>query len=110
MTKGKSTHPAQKILESYIPLRSEREALEITLEECSSEQARALYTKTIRDNKQLENNVVELISRATNPLHREALTRHYIAGETWAIVAEKMNYSERQVYRMHLAALKAISE
>jgi len=109
MTKNKSTQPVQKILESYIPLRREREALERTLDACTSERARALHLKIIRQNELEEAKALELISRATNPIHRELLTLHYIDGYTWEQTAEKMHYSE-YIYRIRRAALKDIAE
>ena len=50
------------------------------------------YIASLRDDKQ-----------------REVLTRHYINGKDWAIVAEEMHYSESRIYQLHGYALKNIT-
>lgn len=41
---------------------------------------------------------------------REALLRHYIAGENWERVAERMNYSERRIYDLREQGLQMAAE
>lgn len=41
---------------------------------------------------------------------REALLRHYIVGESWERVAERMNYSERRIYDLRENGLQMAAE
>lgn len=41
---------------------------------------------------------------------REALLRHYIAGESWDRAAERMNYSERRVYLLREKGLQMAAQ
>ncbi|MCM1024426.1 MAG: hypothetical protein NC395_10265 [Prevotella sp.] len=53
------------------------------------------------------------IERAVNAIPdeawREVLTRRYLLYQKWEVIAEKMNYSERHVRRLHGVALKNMS-
>lgn len=40
---------------------------------------------------------------------RELMLRHYIDGNTWEVVAEKMGYSLRHILRMHEEAMRSLS-
>ncbi len=52
--------------------------------------------------------VKEAIHGIKNPLHREVLERYYLQGQTWEQVAEKMNYSATQIYKLRKQALDEI--
>lgn len=41
-------------------------------------------------------------------VQREVLTRRYLLYQKWEVIAEEMCYSERQVFRIHGAALRAL--
>ena len=43
-----------------------------------------------------------------DPTERTLLRLHYIQGETWEQAAVTMNYSWRQVHRIHARALKKL--
>lgn len=51
------------------------------------------------------------IERAVNvvpdEVQREVLTRRYLLYQKWEVIAENINYSERQVFRIHGVALRA---
>lgn len=45
--------------------------------------------------------VMAIISSVKDHAQRELLTRRYITCDTWENIAEKMNYSRAQVFRIH---------
>ena len=49
-----------------------------------------------------------LIASVPDAVQREVLTRRYIIGQTWEDIAESMNYSRRQITRLHGYALQSI--
>ena len=49
-----------------------------------------------------------LIASVPDDVQREVLTRRYIIGQTWEDIAESMNYSRRQITRLHGYALQSI--
>ena len=49
-----------------------------------------------------------LIASVPDAVQREVLTRRYIIGQTWEDIAEIMNYSRRQITRLHGYALQSI--
>ncbi len=54
--------------------------------------------------------IEKAIAAVPNEVHREVLTRRYLLYQDWKIIADKMNYSERQIYRLHGKALKALEK
>ena len=52
--------------------------------------------------------VKEAVHGIKNPLHREALERYYLQGQTWEKVAEEMHYSATQIYKLRKRALDEI--
>lgn len=44
-----------------------------------------------------------------DPRYREILHRRYILGQKWETIGEEMNYSYRQICRLHGAALLALN-
>lgn len=48
----------------------------------------------------------EIIDRLEDDVWADVLTRYYILGDTWAQVAAGAGYTERQIYRIHGAALQ----
>ncbi len=47
------------------------------------------------------------IEQMPDETHRTLLRLRYLAGMTFARIAEEMHYSERQIYRTHEEALEA---
>lgn len=48
------------------------------------------------------------VNAVPDEVQREVLTRRYLLYQKWEVIAEEMCYSERQVFRIHGAALKAL--
>ena len=51
-----------------------------------------------------------LIASLSVPEEQLCLKLRYIDGDSWAVIAEKMAYSERQIYRLHDKALRRLEE
>ena len=49
-----------------------------------------------------------LIASVPDAVQREVLTRRYIIGQRWEDISESMNYSRRQITRLHGYALQSI--
>ena len=49
-----------------------------------------------------------LIASVPDVVQREVLTRRYIIGQRWEDISESMNYSRRQITRLHGYALQSI--
>lgn len=54
--------------------------------------------------------IAEAILKLPKRNHREVLMRRYIGGESWADIAEGLNYSQRAVYKIHGRALIEMTE
>ncbi len=54
--------------------------------------------------------IEKAIAAVPDEVQREVLTRRYLLYQDWSVIAEKMNYSERQVYRLHGKALTAVEK
>lgn len=50
------------------------------------------------------------IDRLPREAHRTILKMRYLGNMSWARIAEKMGYCERQVRRIHISALKAFEK
>lgn len=48
------------------------------------------------------------VGSVPDEVQREVLTRRYLLYQKWEVIAEEMCYSERQVFRIHGAALRAL--
>ncbi len=55
--------------------------------------------------KRLYEEVSGVIVKVENENCRELLTRRYLCNENWEVIAEKMNFDPRSVYRIHKKAL-----
>lgn len=51
--------------------------------------------------------IEQAVNAVPDEVRREVLTRRYLLYQKWEVIAEEMNYSERQVFRIHGAALRA---
>lgn len=49
-----------------------------------------------------------LIESLNNKNHKKLLRLRYLKGDTWPEISEEMNYSLRQIYRLHHSALREI--
>ena len=58
----------------------------------------------------LQKEIELTIESLPEPRHRELLVLHYIHGVRFWKIETKMNYSKRQLIRLHMAALAAIAE
>lgn len=54
--------------------------------------------------------ILEAVNRVQDGAFRQLLTRRYIEFKTWEQIAVDMNYSYRQVTRMHGRALLALKD
>ena len=48
------------------------------------------------------------VGAVPDEVQREVLTRRYLLYQKWEVIAEEMCYSERQVFRIHGIALRAL--
>lgn len=55
---------------------------------------------------EIENAVKEV----SDPIQREVLERKYLLYQDWDTIAKKLNYSKRQVYRLHNQALEKLKD
>ena len=53
--------------------------------------------------------IQEVIARVSDARMRVLLELRYLNGRTWEEVAEEMNYTTRNIYNLHGAALKAVA-
>lgn len=58
----------------------------------------------------LQKEIEQVIESLPEPLHRELLTLHYVHGIRFWKIETTMNYSKRQLIRLHMAALTAVAE
>jgi len=54
--------------------------------------------------------IEQAINSVPDEIQREVLTRRYLLYQRWDVIAEKMCYSERQIFRIHGCALKAVEK
>ena len=54
------------------------------------------------------NNVQSVIDSVSNPTYRQVLIYRYINGYTWEQIAVKMNYTYRNITRLHGKALRNV--
>lgn len=52
--------------------------------------------------------IEQAVDSVPDEIQREVLTRRYLLYQKWDIIAEKLNYSERHIRRLHGYALKKI--
>ena len=57
----------------------------------------------------LRTEIQETISRVRDERMRVLLELRYLNGRTWEEVAEEMNYTTRNIYNLHSAALKVVA-
>ena len=57
----------------------------------------------------LRTEIQETISRVQDERMRVLLELRYLNGRTWEDVAEEMNYTTRNIYNLHSAALKVVA-
>ena len=69
-----------------------------------AEEADKLMQKMIAARQRAE----VLIASVPDAVQREVLTRRYIIGQRWEDISESMNYSRRQITRLHGYALQSI--
>ncbi|MEZ3453344.1 MAG: hypothetical protein K1W17_03135 [Oscillospiraceae bacterium] len=48
------------------------------------------------------------VGAVPDEVQREVLTRRYLLYQKWEVIAEEMCYSERQIFRIHGTALRAL--
>lgn len=63
-------------------------------------------SEIIRKEKEAETRGAAIISSVSDPIARQLLIYRYIDRKTWQTIAEKLNYSERTIYRLSREALK----
>ena len=51
-----------------------------------------------------------IIQLLIDPREIKLLTKHYLDGKEWKVVAEEMAYSEKQIHRLHSSALQFLAE
>lgn len=73
------------------------------LDEC----AKKLEEEAKRMQKAMDD-VQNVINSISNPTYRQVLTYRYINGYTWEQIAVKMNYTYRNITRLHGKALRNV--
>ena len=77
--------------------------------ERQSEILKYLY-KLIVNYAQMLGACLQVLEAMPDSNCREALLRHYIVGESWERVAQRMNYSERRIYDLRERGLQMAAE
>ena len=72
------------------------------------DQLEAELCQRIDESERLKEEIYEAIKTVDDPTQQLLLEYRYINGDTWERIAEKMNYGDRQVYRLHGEALSQI--
>ena len=54
-------------------------------------------------------NIIQCIETVTDPVEQNVLRLKYIHGDTLEVIAEKLNYSLRQIHNIHRHAVEHIS-
>ena len=57
----------------------------------------------------LREEIREVIGRVPDDRMRVLLELRYLNGHTWEVIAEEMNYTTRNIYNLHGAALKVVA-
>jgi len=95
-------------------IRIHNEALEELIHAVKSESPRmskqgasliAIARRMIKAAERDAARTAALIDGAENETERELLQLHYVHGLSWGRVADKLGYSERQIYRLHDKAI-----
>ena len=73
------------------------------MDEC----AKKLEEEAKRMQKAMDD-VQNVINSVSNPTYRQVLTYRYINGYTWKQIAVKMNYTYRNITRLHGKALRNV--
>lgn len=58
----------------------------------------------------VKDRAVELIERIPDGAQRSVLRRRYLLGQEWLRIARAMHYDERQIFRIHGAALESFRQ
>ncbi|NLY36822.1 MAG: DUF1492 domain-containing protein [Tissierellia bacterium] len=61
-----------------------------------------------RELIELREEARDLIDRLDDNRHKAILTLRYMLGRSWVCIAEEINYTERQIHRLHTEALLAL--
>ncbi len=70
------------------------------------EEAQQQMTALLKAYRHIE----AVIAAMPKSAHRELLERHYIQGQNWQAVAQRMHYTDRQIYRLHNEALRLFEQ
>lgn len=73
------------------------------LDECAKK-----LEKEAKRMQEAMDNVQSVIDSVSNPTYRQVLTYRYINGYTWEQIAVKMNYTYRNITRLHGKALRNV--
>lgn len=71
----------------------------------------ALQAEIARMSRELsktKRQILRTIRKLKDGRYRSLLIGYYVKGQTWERVAEEMNYSRSQIFRLHNAALSSI--
>ena len=94
----------KKYLKSYLLQESKiRRLKESTLK---FPERKSEYDKQIRNCKKTRLQIEEKINCIENEILREILFRKYILGNTLEEISFNLNYSKRQIERLHIKALE----
>lgn len=58
----------------------------------------------------LKYKIREIIAAVTDSIRRTILERHYLLGESWEVIAEKVGYSTRHITRLHNQAIEELEK
>lgn len=86
-------------------MRTKAEELRLRLMSLQTDLAR-----TRSDRWTLRMHIIEDISRIPDPVHREILSKHYLEGKSWELIAVEIGYTYRHTTRLHGEALQAMDK
>ena len=99
-------------LRDYIPMRAELkhlEALARRLEPCGTQELLTAYAKKRADLSAALLEIEQAID-TLGPTERRLMRLRYIDGLSWEAICRRINYSWRQIHRIHSQALIKIKE
>lgn len=74
-----------------------------------NEEKEEIYKKEIHKAKTVRDNIEEGIMNMSSEIESEILAQKYLLGKTLEETADILNYSKRQIERLHIKALEHIT-
>lgn len=67
------------------------------------------YLNSIKEAKELRDKIEDDIERTQGEVLKEILCQHYLCGRTLEETAYRLNYSKRQIERLHKKAIENVN-